>query len=120
MKREADDRIVTRSIVALALVLGFSHTTIETARAEPLALDGGLPAGALDARGGYRGFFLPGIAPITIAPAIECREGPAVSTGRFHDRLGEDCARANRVNGTATHGAPMSDAVGPGESLDTR
>ncbi len=94
MKRKADERSHPRCIAALALILGFSLAALETVQAEPLiSVNGVLANGGVDARaGGYRGFFLPGIVPITTTPAVECREGPSVSTGRFHERMDEDCA----------------------------
>ena len=122
MKRKADERSHPRCIAALALILGFSLATIETVQAEPFSsVNGALANGGVDARaGGYRGFFLPGIAPIPIAPTVECREGPSVSTGRFHERMDEDCARPINIGSTVSLGYSKSNASDTTGSPDTR
>ena len=122
MKRKADEWSHPRCIAALALILGFSLATIETVQAEPLgSVNGALANGGVDARaGGYRGFFLPGIAPITITPAVDCREGPSVFTGRFHERMDEDCARPINANSTVSPGYSKLNASDTTGSPDTR
>ncbi len=117
MKRETVDRLVTRPVVTLALILGFSLAAIGTARAEPL--NGVLPSGAVDKSGGYRGFFLPGIAPITIVTVVECRQGPRLRS-HFDDRMDDDCARPKRANGATAPGAALPGADGPQETLRAR
>ncbi len=122
MKRKADERSHPRCIAALALILGFSLVAIETVQAEPLiSVNGALANGGVDARaGGYRGFFLPGIAPITITPAVDCREGPSMFTGRFHERMDEDCARPINAGSTVPLGYSKSNASDTTGSPDTR
>ncbi len=122
MKRKADEWSHPRCIAALALILGFSLATIETLQAEPFSsVNGALANGGVDARaGGYRGFFLPGIAPIPIAPTVECREGPSVSTGRFHERIDEDCARPTNASSTVSPGNSKSNVSDTTGSPDTR
>ncbi len=122
MKRKADERSHPGYIAALALILGFSLAALETVQAEPFSsVNGALANAGVDARaGGYRGFFLPGIVSIPIAPTVECREGPSVSTGRVHERMDEDCARPTNASSTVSPGNSKSNVSDTTGSPDTR
>ncbi len=112
-------RYVAQFIAVLALAQGLVQVTSSTVHAEPLG--GAILNGAVGGQtSGYRGFFLPGIAPAPSVPVIECLDKSLIMSGHFSDRLDYECLRPKAPPLPLSQGFTFSDIRGPRKAFDGR